>query len=463
MVIAVALSCRPRLIIADEPTTALDVTVQAGILDLLRDIRDTDGTAVLLITHNMGVVADIADRVLVMRHGELVEQAGTERLFAAPSHDYTRALLAAVPKLGDRDRATDSGVDGDTKASEVDTGNASSEPDTGAAPAALELTDVVVSYATGRGTGLRALDRVSLRLAPGEMLGLVGESGSGKSTLGQCALGLITPDAGEVRVFGTPLRRARGRAGRALRGQLGVVFQDPASSLDPRMTVAQCVAEPLLVHRVRDRAERARRVAELLDAVELGSAVHHRFPHELSGGQRQRVSLARALVLRPKLLVADEPTSALDVSVQATVLDVLTRLHRELGFACLFISHDLAVVDAVCDRVAVMRAGRIIEDGPRRDILTNAGQEYTRQLVMSSPVPDPVPVSYTAWTSAAPPRWRCSATAGRARWPPPGWPPRPPRAVRPCSRRRPARCAPCWPTPARPRPRWPGSAWARPA
>jgi len=249
----------------------------------------------------------------------------------------------------------------------------------------LSMTDVVVDFGGGR----RAVDTVSLAVQPGEILGLVGESGSGKTTLGNCALGLVAPSSGRVLVFGAPLPRGTGRRARAVRRRIGAVFQDPASSLDPRMTVAQTVAEPLAVHAATGRRHRSARVRELLDAVELPTALLTRYGHELSGGQRQRVSLARALALDPELLIADEPTSALDVSVQATVLDLLARLHRELSFGCLFISHDLAVVDSLCDRVAVLHAGRVVEQGPRAEVLREPAHPYTRQLLLSSPVPDP--------------------------------------------------------------------------
>jgi peptide/nickel transport system ATP-binding protein len=359
VMIAIAIAAKPQLIIADEPTTALDVTVQQQILDLLRDIRDTEGTGVLLITHNMGVVADIADRVLVLRAGRVVEEAATTPLFSAPSADYTKQLLAAVPRLGEGEHPE------------------TERPDT--APV-LALSNVVVEYA-----GRRAVDDVSLALRSGEILGLIGESGSGKTTVGNCVLGLVTPKSGTVEVFGS---RLSGRA-REIRRQLGAVFQDPTSSLDPRMTVAQTIAEPLVVHTRNGRGERLRRVRELLDAVELPESLLHRYGHELSGGQRQRVSLARALVLQPKLLIADEPTSALDVSVQAAVLDILAKLHEELSFACLFISHDLAVVDRLCDRVAVLRAGQLLEEGPTGAVLTAPEHPYTQALLLSSPIPDP--------------------------------------------------------------------------
>ena len=363
VMIAIALAAGPKLIIADEPTTALDVTVQQQILDLLRDIREHEGTATLLITHNMGVVADVADRVAVLRNGRLVEEAPAAELFASPKAEYTRELLAAVPQLGSFTH--------EPAAEEI------RKP-------VLALSKVVVEY-----SGRRVVNDVSLSVSPGEIVGLVGESGSGKTTLGNCALGLVTPKSGTVEVLGGPLPKGTGRSARAVRRQIGAVFQDPASSLDPRMTVAQTVAEPLVVHTSAGRGERQRRVRELLDAVELPESLLDRYGHELSGGQRQRVSLARALVLGPKLLIADEPTSALDVSVQAAVLEVFRRLHREFGFGCLFVSHDLAVVDSLCDRVAVLRAGELVEEGPAETVLRTPEHPYTQALLLSSPVPDP--------------------------------------------------------------------------
>ncbi|MCZ4611140.1 ABC transporter ATP-binding protein [Streptomyces sp. Lzd4kr] len=364
VVIAMAIANSPALLVADEPTTALDVTVQAEILDLLRRLAADSGTGVLLVTHNMGVVADFADRVAVMLRGEIVETGSVEDVLLRPRHEYTRSLLSAVPRL--RLSGTDA--------------PATQEPPV------VRLSDVSVRF--GR---VRALDGVSFDVRPGDTVGLVGESGSGKSTAARVALGLVAPAAGSVSLFGTDLGRARGRARRALLSGVGVVLQDPVASLDARMSVAECVAEPLRVHRRgMASAERRARVAEVLELVRLPKELANRGPRELSGGQRQRVSLARALVLRPRLLVADEPTSALDVSVQRTVLEVIAELQRELGFACLLVSHDLAVVQEFARRVVVLRDGRIEEQGPTMATLLHPETEYTRRLIAAVPVPDPV-------------------------------------------------------------------------
>ena len=373
VVIAIAIACDPKVIITDEPTTALDVTVQAEILELLRDLRDRLGTAIVLITHNMGVVADLADRVVVMYQGDVVEEAEVHELFAHPREAYTRKLLAAVPHLGSaivRERAV-------VVASE-------DEP-------VLDVRDLVVQFpgALGR-PGVRAVDGVSLEIARGATLGLVGESGSGKTTIGRCVAALQKPTSGSIRVLGQDLAGLKERQLRPLRRRFGFVFQDPASSLNPRLSVGDCVGEPLKVHKVVTGAAYRERVDELLTWVQLPTAVSRRYPHELSGGQRQRASLARALALRPDLLVADEPTSALDVSVQATVLELFTELQAELQFACLFISHDLAVVDQLAGQVAVMHNGVLVEQGPREEILRAPRKEYTKRLLAAVPVPDPV-------------------------------------------------------------------------
>ncbi|RMI13968.1 dipeptide ABC transporter ATP-binding protein [Cellulomonas triticagri] len=368
VMIAMALACDPEVLVADEPTTALDVTVQQEVLDVLRRLRERTSAAVVLITHDMGVVADLADRVVVMRHGEVVETAPVHDLFAAPAAEYTRTLLAAVPRIGTPERP--------------------SAADTRERPA-LNVEHLVVEYKDRRGRVVRAVDDVTLRVQPGEMVALVGESGSGKSTLGRCALGLAPLTSGTVEVVGTRLGRDTPRAVRAARTRIGVVFQNPAASLNPRYTIGESVAEPLRVHAgLRGDALRTR-VAELLDAVELPAAWASRYPHELSGGQRQRVSIARAVSLDPDLLIADEPTSALDVSVQATVLELFRSVQQRLRFACLFISHDLAVVDELADRVAVMHRGRLVEVGERSRVLGAPEHDYTRRLLNAAPVPDP--------------------------------------------------------------------------
>ncbi|MFI6070747.1 dipeptide ABC transporter ATP-binding protein [Actinoplanes sp. NPDC051343] len=361
--IAMAISCDPMLLIADEPTTALDVTVQAGILDLLRDLRDRLGMAILLITHDMGVVADLADAAVVLRRGSIVESASVPSLFAAPAQEYTRELLSAVPTIRP---------------------GSSSPP---AAPVA-SLRDVVVEYRGRR--HVRALDGVSLEITRGQVLGLVGESGSGKSTAGRALAGLVPVAAGTVLVNGTDLGTVSRRGMRDLRADIGIVFQDPASSLNPRRTVADSIAEPLVVHRSLTPAQQQERVNELLSAVQLGPEFRARFPYEMSGGQRQRVAIARALALNPALLIADEPTSGLDVSVQARILDLIESLQEQFGFGCLFISHDLAVVGRLADRVAVMHQGRIVEEGPPSSVLLAPSDPYTQRLLAAAPVADPV-------------------------------------------------------------------------
>ncbi|MEU9595589.1 ABC transporter ATP-binding protein [Streptomyces sp. NPDC048109] len=381
VVIAMAIANDPALLIADEPTTALDVTVQAEILDLLRRLAAETGTGVLLVTHNMGVVADFADRVAVMYQGAVVETGPVEDVLLRPSHDYTKRLLSAVPRLSVAEAGEAAGAG--ERAAEAAGDASAGEP-------AVELTDVSVVFGRGK-HAVHALSGVSFAVHPGETLGLVGESGSGKSTASRVALGLIAPTAGSVTLFGADLARTRARARRALRAGIGVVLQDPVASLDPRMTVGECVAEPLRVHRRKlSGREREALVAGVLDRVRLPREVARRAPRELSGGQRQRVSLARALVLEPRLLVADEPTSALDVSVQEAVLEVIRELQGELGFACLFVSHDLAVVQQFARRVVVMRAGRAEEQGLTSATLRHPETDYTRRLLAAVPVPDPV-------------------------------------------------------------------------
>jgi len=378
VVIAMALACDPQVIVADEPTTALDVTVQADILDLLRSLKDKLDTGILLITHNMGVVADMADRVAVMLKGEIVEEGTADEVLNHAQHPYTKRLLAAVPHLGQGPEQFG-----------IEVSRAEAAPEAGASQVALDVRNLVVEYQRLGKAPFRAVDDVSFQVGAGEIVGLVGESGSGKSTIARCALGLIPAAAGEVEIFGTDLYRAHGKAEKAIRRRVGVVFQDPASSLNPRFPIGDCIAEPLVVHKVGNRKSQLARVKELLDAVELPRDVINRYPHELSGGQRQRVSIARALTLDPQLLVADEPTSALDVSVQAQVLKMFLALQERYQFGCIFVSHDLAVIDMLADRVVVLQNGKIVEQGPRADVLGSPREEYTRRLIAAAPVPEP--------------------------------------------------------------------------
>lgn len=379
IVIAMALVMDPGVIVADEPTTALDVTVQAEILDLLRRCRDEFGAAIVLITHNMGVVADLADRVAVMNDGQIVEQADVMSLFANPQAEYTKQLLAAVPKVGQgtifaRERAA-ARPEGWENQSPI-----------------VEAHDLTIQYPGRFGKeGFTAVQGVDFVIRPGEVLGLVGESGSGKTTIGRAIAGLTKVTGGSLQVFGTEMRGMSDKGLRPLRSKIGFVFQDPASSFNPLFTIAESVAEPLLANkRGKNLAEVQTRVDELLEAVQLPKEFGARYPHELSGGQRQRASLARALVLDPELLIADEPTSALDVSVQARVLELFAQLQKEFGFACLFISHDLAVVDLVSDRIGVLFHGKLVEEGTGEQVLTNPRDPYTQRLLSSLPIPDPV-------------------------------------------------------------------------
>ncbi|MCR2051303.1 ABC transporter ATP-binding protein [Actinomyces bowdenii] len=390
--IALALACEPPVLIADEPTTALDVTVQAGILDLLRSLTE-EGLAVLLITHDMAVVADIADEVAVMRAGHIVERGPVAQIFSRPQHPYTRQLLAAVPRLDSLRQedpfeaaacariAAPAGPGAAQGAERAGGGAGSQEP-------AVAIRDLEVVYGGGR-RPVRAVQGVSLSIAPGEVLGMVGESGSGKSTIAGTLTGLVPISSGSVRVCGVEIAGARRRDLLPVRRATGVVYQNPASSLNPRRTVGASIAEPLVVHGQAAAAARQARVRELLEAVRLPAAMAQRYPHEMSGGQRQRVAIARALALEPRLVIADEPTSALDVSVQAVVLDLLGSLQAELGFACLFVSHDLAVVDSIASRTVVLSGGRLVEEGPTRQVLVDPQQAYTRRLVAAVPVPDP--------------------------------------------------------------------------
>ncbi|ARC56300.1 Glutathione import ATP-binding protein GsiA [Frondihabitans sp. 762G35] len=398
--IAQSISCDPGLLIADEPTTALDVTVQAEILDLIRSLRDRLGSAVLLITHDMGVVADLADHIAVMRQGEVVEAGPTLQIFRDPQHEYTKALLAAVPHLGqggDSDSVVDitetlaetvEQQDGTHTVSEREEYEKRAAEPTG--KPVLEFDDVVIEYpGRGRVKAFRAIDHVSLTVHKGEVVGLVGESGSGKTTLGRAGIGLLPITEGRLDVVGTDLSKSTRSLVRQVHKNAGIVFQDPSSSLNPRMTIGESIAEPLLLAKKSKGQGLVREVETLLDSVKLPRSYRTRYPHELSGGQKQRVGIARALALRPELLIADEPTSALDVSVQATVLELLRELQREFQFACLFITHDLAVIDILADRIAVMHKGRLAEVGTRDEILRRPQDPYTQRLIAAVPLPDP--------------------------------------------------------------------------
>jgi peptide/nickel transport system ATP-binding protein len=353
VVIAAALALNPGLIVADEPTTALDVTVQAEILELLRDLRDKYGTAIVLITHNMGVVADLADRVVVMYQGDVVEEAPAKTLFAEPRQDYTKKLLAAVPHLG-RNSASEGMTERAHQGGKV----------------LVEAKDLTIEYPGRLGTpAFKAVDGVSFTVSEGEVFGLVGESGSGKTTIGRAIAGLNRTTGGSLNVLGYEMLNLKERTFKPLRKEIGFVFQDPAASFNPQLTIGDCVAEPLIIHTNPTPAQARKRVGELLESVQLPASYADRFPHELSGGQRQRASLARALILNPKLLIADEPTSALDVSVQAKVLELFKEIQLEFGFAALFISHDLAVVDMLSHWVGVLYKGKLVEQGIGHDVM----------------------------------------------------------------------------------------------
>ena len=405
--IALATANSPSVLIADEPTTALDVTVQAEILDLLRQLA-SEGVAVLLITHDMGVVADVADAVAVMRHGRIIERGDVRTIFASPSHDYTRQLLAAVPRLNSLRGGVGSGADsgagdggaavsgaGLAKVAAVNSDDAASEGDGVAsrvgdsAQPLVHIENLDVVYRNGR-RHVHAVRGVSFDIARGQVLGLVGESGSGKSTIAGTLTGLVPIHSGSVQVDGLEVAGASGRKLRGVRSQTGIVFQNPASSLNPRRSVGASIGQPLQLHTDLTNAQRRQRVNELLEAVRLPASMAQRYPHEMSGGQRQRVAIARALALQPKLLIADEPTSALDVSVQAVVLELLANLQHELGFACLFVSHDLAVVEQVASQVVVLRQGQVVEAGKTTQVLSAPSDPYTQALVAAVPVPDPI-------------------------------------------------------------------------
>jgi oligopeptide/dipeptide ABC transporter ATP-binding protein len=382
VMIAIAMLCGPKLLIADEPTTALDVTVQAQVLELMDELKRETGTGIVLITHNMGVVARMCDRVIVMRHGEIVEQGAVDDIFYAPQHPYTKMLLAAVPR--------------------IDLPDPPGRPPLSPAPSpdiapVLQVDDMKVHFPIqvkgglfGKTKPLKAVNGVSFDLRPGETLGVVGESGCGKSTLARGVLKLIPPTAGTVAWLGKDITKASAREMNALRDDLQIVFQDPLASLDPRMTIGASIAEPLQVHEPGlNKVQREAKVREILPRVGLDPNLINRYPHELSGGQNQRVGIARAMILQPKLVICDEAVSALDVSVQAQVVDLLIELQKEFGLAMIFISHDLAVVRQISHRVMVLYLGRVVELAGRSTIYTDARHPYTKALIAAVPNADP--------------------------------------------------------------------------
>ncbi|HZC15540.1 MAG TPA: dipeptide ABC transporter ATP-binding protein, partial [Caulobacteraceae bacterium] len=379
VMIAAAMACGPELLIADEPTTALDVTVQAEILDLMAELKRETMTAMVLITHDMGVIARLADRVAVMKDGAYVEEGEAERVFSAPRSDYTRTLLAAIPRLDSDDRG----------------GRPMPDPVAPNAEVVVEAHDLKVWFPIRQGLLakpklLRAVDGVSFTLRQGETLGVVGESGSGKSTLARAVLNLIAPTAGAVTLIGRDLTKTDQKTMREARRDLQIVFQDPLASLDPRMTIGDSMAEPLRAFRSQmTRAEREVEVRAMLDQVELDQGLINRYPHELSGGQNQRVGVGRAMILKPRLVICDEAVSALDVSIRAQIIDLLIGLQKRLGMAMLFISHDLAVVREISHRVMVLYLGRVMEQASREQIYAHPRHPYTKGLLSAVPIPDP--------------------------------------------------------------------------
>ncbi|WP_338502357.1 glutathione ABC transporter ATP-binding protein GsiA [Erwinia aphidicola] len=394
VMIAMALSCRPALLIADEPTTALDVTIQAQILQLIRVLQKEMQMGVIFITHDMGVVAEMADRVQVMYRGDVVETGSVESLFAHPQQPYTRALLAAVPKLGAM-----SGRSLPAKFPLIQQGEQQPEQPQDTVrqqePPILQVRDLVTRFDIRSGIFNRvhrrvhAVEKVSFDLRPGETLALVGESGCGKSTTGRSLLRLVESQGGSITFNGKRIDRLSGQALSHLRRDIQFIFQDPYASLDPRLTVGFSIMEPLLVHGIAKGQEAEKRVAWLLERVGLLPEHAQRYPHEFSGGQRQRICIARALALNPKVVIADEAVSALDVSIQAQIINLMLDLQREFGIAFLFISHDMAVVERISHRVAVMYLGQIVEIGPRQAVFEQPQHPYTRKLMAAVPVADP--------------------------------------------------------------------------
>jgi len=384
VMIAMALSCRPKVLIADEPTTALDVTVQAQILKLMRELKSEFGTSIILITHDMGVVAEMADRVIIMQNGGIVEQGPAIAIFRTPRQTYTQQLLSAVPRLG-----AFAGTDSPPRITSrsVETLHPDRSPVLNVCGLNVTYGNATTLFFKGK-TPAAAVSDVSFDILPGETLGLVGESGSGKSTTGKAVLGLI-PFTGDVVIGGNNIASLSHREMQPIRRTAQMIFQDPYASLDPRMAVGAAIAEPLVIHGIANKSERQDRVAELLRRVGLTADAATRYPHEFSGGQRQRICIARALALEPKLIVADESVAALDVSVRARVLDLMLELQESMGLSYLFISHDMAVVERMSHKVAVMRSGRIVETGTRRQIFEHPSEDYTKALMAAVPIPDP--------------------------------------------------------------------------
>ena len=397
VMIAMALACRPKLLVADEPTTALDVTIQAQILELIKDLQRDEGMSVLFITHDMGVVAEIADRTVVMFNGEAVETAGTEDIFARPSHPYTRALLAAVPKLGSMDnrKRPMRFPTVDRMSGQVDQPEEVSHTVDEAAKPVVTVSNLTTRFdiksgILGRVKGrVHAVENVSFSVQPGETLALVGESGCGKSTTGRSVLRLVEPLSGSVMLGDVDVLKLKHSDLLAQRRHMQMIFQDPFASLNPRLNIGSAIAEPLVTNKLAGRSEARDKVAELLRKVGLSPDMMDRYPHEFSGGQRQRICIARALAMEPRLIVADESVSALDVSVKAQVVNLMLDLQERMGLTYLFISHDMAVVERVSHRVAVMYLGEIVEIGPREQIFGNPQHPYTKRLLSAVPIADP--------------------------------------------------------------------------
>ncbi|MFP9139183.1 ABC transporter ATP-binding protein [Devosia sp. XGJD_8] len=397
VLIAMALACNPKLLIADEPTTALDVTIQAQIVELIKELQAEQGMSVMFITHDMGVVAEIADKTIVMYKGNAVEKGTTDAIFAHQQNPYTKALLSAVPRLGSM-----TGIERPMRFAVVDKKTGLSDvptqtPDTVSRVGAplLQVTNLVKRFDIHSGmmrkvvARVHAVENISFDLRVGETLALVGESGCGKSTTGQSILRLQEPNGGKIMFDGKDLRTLSGQEMRDMRTEIQMIFQDPYASLNPRIKVGDALAEPILTHKLGDRRFARDKVAELMQQVGLTPEMANRFPHEFSGGQRQRISIARALALNPKLIVADEAVSALDVSIKAQVVNLLLDLQAKLKLAYLFISHDMAVVERVSHRVAIMYLGEIVEIGPRAEIFANPQHPYTRRLMAAVPIPEP--------------------------------------------------------------------------